>query len=58
MMASQDYGVRVIVAYDSFSVGDVLFPDGMFRSHLLDRGLVERVKPPAPRRAPRDEGSR
>lgn len=47
MQANRDYGVRVIRAFDFWSVGDIFFPTGLHRSHLIDCGYVEPVKPPA-----------
>lgn len=44
MEAARDYGVRVIRAYQDYRVGQIIFPPGLLRSHLLDAHFVERVE--------------
>lgn len=41
----EDLGVRVVTAYQQFSVGRVLFPPAALRQKLVERGLVEPVLP-------------
>lgn len=41
-----DYGVRVIRAYAQFSVGRVIYPNGIQREMLLRGGWVEPVASP------------
>lgn len=45
MTASKDYGVRVLMAYENKRVGQVIFPYGVERQLLLQRGIVESVAP-------------
>lgn len=42
---AKDLGVRVILAFEFYSVGKVIFPPGGVRSTLIARGFVEPVKP-------------
>lgn len=44
LTAGQDYGVRVIVAYEQRRVGQVFYPPGALREALVRRGFVERLK--------------
>lgn len=46
MLTSNDYGVRVIRAYETRRVGQVFFPPGLLRDALVRGGFVERVKAP------------
>lgn len=54
-MADQvtDQGVRVVKAYGQFSVGRVIWPNGMERQRLLSSGFVEVVKAPDVTEAPK-----
>lgn len=46
MSDTVDYGVRVLVAYQFLRVGQIIFPNGVERQRLVDKGWVERVLPP------------
>lgn len=48
MTAGNDYGVRVITAYENKRVGQVFFPPALLRDRLVKTGRVERVKAPEP----------
>lgn len=50
----KDQGVRVVVAYQQFSVGRILFPPGALRQKLIERGLVEPVGTPSRKPAKTD----
>ncbi len=57
MEAARDYGVRIVRAYGEYSVGQIIFPTGLMRSHLVGGGWCEPVKPQAvveePKKKPR-----
>lgn len=36
--------VRVRVAFQNYSVGDIFYPTGIYRDELIGRGLVERAE--------------
>ncbi len=40
-----DYGVRVLTAYDTRRVGQVIFPPALLRDRLVQLGCVERILP-------------
>ena len=40
-----DPGVRVVRAFSTFSEGHILFPQGLYRDALIDKGYVVPVKP-------------
>lgn len=46
MIAGKDYGVRIIRAYQQFSVGAVIFPTGMLRQRLIQTGFAVPEEPP------------
>lgn len=37
---------RVILAYGTYSVGDVVYPTGLLRDQLLRAGLIEPIQEP------------
>lgn len=37
--------VRVKVAFEGYCVGDEFQPNGLYRDHLIARGLVEIIRP-------------
>lgn len=43
MRAGEDYGVRVIRAYETRRVGQVFYPPALLRDALVRGGFVERV---------------
>jgi hypothetical protein len=45
---------RVISAFNRYSVGDLVYPTGVFRDYLINRKLIELV-PPAQPAAPAPE---
>lgn len=46
MTAGKDYGVRVVRAYQQFSVGAVIFPTGVLRQRLIQMGFAVPVEAP------------
>jgi hypothetical protein len=46
MTAGKDYGVKVLVAFGFNSVGQVIYPTGVVRQHLVEAGFCEPVAPP------------
>lgn len=51
MRPRKDYGVRVIAAWDHFRVGQIIFPNALYRDALLRTKRVEIVGPPVRGRA-------
>ncbi len=47
MLDEEDYGVRVVRAFDQFSVGRVIKPYGAHRQALIRGKWVEVIEPPA-----------
>lgn len=47
MQAGKDYGVEVITAYENRRVGDVIYPNGVYRQALLRNGFVKLRAAPA-----------
>lgn len=45
LTAGNDYGVRVVVAYENRQVGQVFYPPGVLRQWLKQRGLVVDHRP-------------
>ncbi len=46
MQAGKDYGVEIVVAYEQKRVGQTIYPPGMLRQALVQRGLVKRLSAP------------
>lgn len=46
MSAAKDYGVEVVVAYETKRVGQVIFPPGVLRQRLIQTGRVRAVVAP------------
>lgn len=57
MKAGEDYGVRVIRAYENRRVGQVFYPPALLRDALVCRGFVARVVKPEPAPASTPEAS-
>lgn len=47
MVAGKDYGVRIVRAYQQFSVGAVIFPTGVLRQRLVQGGFAVPEEPAA-----------
>ncbi len=47
MSTETDPGVRVVVAFEFFRVGQIIHPSGIYRDKLVKHGFCERIVPVA-----------
>lgn len=44
-ISPNDYGVRIVVAYENKRVGQIIFPPGVERQRLIQGGFAKKVEP-------------